>query len=287
MRRKWWPASGLVLIAGLGTWGVAEAWWVKGHGTITEAAANALPDDVPAFFRSAGKALNHLAGDPDRWKSRDAKALTNAVYPEHFIDWEDLEGNEPPPTRYAFYALSQKLKKAPDKIGTLPWAIQEGYEKLMLAFRDYRNDKNNPVMPMKCIVYAGNLAHFTTDCAMPLHTTRNYDGRPGPDGQMQQRGIHAKLDGFPETFGFTPEEVSRGLRAKVVVDVWAYTLSFIKDSQSHIEEAYTIDVAGGFKTPTDASRAFVMERCRAGAQFTMNVWYTAWVKSEKLTASAY
>jgi hypothetical protein len=287
MRRKWWPVGALVLAAGLGTWGVAEAWWVKGHGTITEAAANALPDDMPAFFRSAGKALNHLAGDPDRWKSRDAKALTNAIYGEHFIDWEDLEGNDPPTTRYAFYALAQKLKKAPDKIGTLPWAIEEGYEKLMLAFRDYRHDKDNPAITMKCIVYAGNLAHFTTDCSMPLHTTRNYDGRPGPDGVPMQRGIHAKLDGFPETFGFTPEEVSRGLQAKVIDDVWAYTLAFIKESQSHIDEAYEIDAADGFKKPTDASRAFVMERCRAGAQFTMNVWYTAWVKSAKLTASAY
>ena len=287
MRRKWWLVGGLVLVAGLGTWGVAEAWWVKGHGTITEAAANALPDDVPFFFRSAGKSLNNLAGDPDRWKNPAAPVLGATIYPEHFIDWEDLEGNDPPQTRYAFYALSQKLKKAPDKIGTLPWAIVEGSEKLMLAFRDYRHDKDNPAIPMKCIVYAGNLAHFTTDCAMPLHTTRNYDGRPGADGKMQQRGIHAKLDGFPETFGFTPEEIGRGLQAKVVDDVWAATLAFIKDSQSHIDEAYTIDAAGGFKTPTDGSRAFVMERCRAGAQFTMNVWYTAWVKSAKLSASAY
>jgi hypothetical protein len=287
MRRKSRLLGGLALVAGLATWGAAEAWWVKGHGTITEAAANALPDDVPAFFRSAGKALNHLAGDPDRWKSRDAKALTNSVYPEHFIDWEDLEGNDPPRLRYDFLALSQRLKKAPDKIGTLPWAIEEGYEKLMLAFRDYRNDKENPAIPMKCIVYAGNLAHFTTDCAMPLHTTSNYDGRRGGDGRMEQKGIHAKLDGFPETFGFTAEEVARGLQAKAVDDVWAYTMKFIQDSRSHIEKAYELDAAGGFKTPTDASRAFVMERCRAGAQFTMDVWYTAWVKSAKLSASAY
>jgi hypothetical protein len=282
MRRKSWWICGLVLTAVLAAWGVAPAWWVKGHGTITEAAAGALPDDVPAFFRSAGKSLNHLAGDPDRWKDRAAPILGATIFPEHFIDWEDLEGNEPPLKRYDAIALMQKLKKDPAAVGTMPWAIMEDYEKLLLAFRDYRFDKDNPVMPMKCIVYAGNMAHFTTDCAMPLHTTRDYDGRNG-----KQRGIHAKLDGFPETFGFTPEEISRGLQAKVVDNVWDYIVKFIKESHTHIDKAYELDAADGFSKPTDESRAFVMARCRAGAQFTMDLWYTAWVKSAKLKKSPY
>jgi hypothetical protein len=286
MRRKAWLVVGLTL-ACLGILGVARAWWVKGHGTITEAACNALPEDVPAFFRAAGKTLAHCAGDPDRWKSKEARTLTTAVYPEHFIDWEDLEGNEPPTDRYTFYALSHKLQKAPDKIGTLPWAIMEGYERLMIGFGDYRHDTANPAIPMKCIVYAGNMAHYTTDASMPLHTTRDYDGRKGPDGRMKQKGIHAKLDGFPETFGFTPEEISRGLQAKVVEDPWTYIIGFLKESRTHIDKAYELDAAGAFKTPTDDSRAFVMSRCRAGAQFTMDLWYTAWVKSGKLQASGF
>ena len=32
---------------------IAPAWWVKGHETITEAAASAMPADVPGFFRAA------------------------------------------------------------------------------------------------------------------------------------------------------------------------------------------------------------------------------------------
>jgi hypothetical protein len=198
---------------------------------------------------------------------------------------EDLEGNEPPNDRYVALALMHKLQKAPDKVGTLPWAIIEGYEKLMVGFYDYRQDGANPAIPMKCIVYGGNLAHYTTDASMPLHTTRDFDGRKGPDGKMKQKGIHAKLDGFPETFGFTAEEICRGLTANVVDDPWSYIVQFIKESHTHIDKAYELDATGGFKTPTDASRAFVMARCRAGAQFTMDLWYTAWVKSEKLPPS--
>jgi len=117
---------------------------------------------------------------------------------------------------------------------------------------------------------------------MPLHTTRDYDGRRGPDGKMKQKGIHAKLDGYPEKFGFNAEEISRGLQAKAIEDVWDYVNKFIKESYTHIDKAYELDAAGAFDKPTDESRAYVMARCRAGAQFTMDLWYTAWLKSAKL-----
>src|SRR5437762_2589924 len=141
--RKSWFAAALAAVAIVAALGGARAWWVKGHETITEAAALQLPDEVPAFFRAAGKSLAHFAGNP---------------------------------------------------------------------------------------------AHYTTDASMPLHTTRNYDGRPGPDGKMKQRGIHAKVDGYPETNHFTPEEVCRGLQAKKVDDVWDYVVKFIQESHTHIDK---------------------------------------------------
>ena len=282
--RKPWIIIGVVAAAGLVGLGAARAWWVKGHETITEAAAAGLPDDVPSFFRAAGKSLAHFAGDPDRWKNREARYLKVAEAPNHFLDMEDLEGNAPPPDRFQGMALMNKLRHPPDKTGLLPYAIMEGYDRLTVAFYDYRNEPSNPAVPMKCLVYAGNLAHYTTDASMPLHTTRNYDGKPGPNGGMVQKGIHAKLDGYPEKFKFTPEEVSRGLEAKEIEDVWEYMVKFLKESHTHIDEAYQFDAAGAFDAPTEASRAWVMARCRAGAQFTMDLWYTAWLKSAKLPA---
>src|SRR5437899_3154262 len=77
--------------------GLTPAWWVKGHETITEAAAGALPGEVPAFFRAGGKSLAHFAGDPDRWKNRDTPALRAAEEGNHFLDLEDLDGKPLPP----------------------------------------------------------------------------------------------------------------------------------------------------------------------------------------------
>jgi hypothetical protein len=198
---------------------------------------------------------------------------------------EDLEGNTPPSSRYIAISLFQKLNHSPEKAGLLPWSICEGFDRLTCAFADYRQDSGNPAIAMKAVVYAGNLAHYTTDASMPLHTTRDYDGRRGADGKMMQKGIHAKLDGFPETTGITPEDICRGLKAQAIEgDVFEHVVAFLRESHRQIEESYRLDAAGAFAKPTDESRAFVMARCRAGAQFTMDIWYTAWLRSAKLPA---
>jgi hypothetical protein len=261
--------------------GLAPGWWVNGHASITEAAAARLPDDMPAFFRNAGKQLAHFAGDPDRWKNRTTAALRASEEGNHFLDLEDLEGKElPPASRYLGAKVVYDLKKEPNKVGTLPYAIVEGYERLACAFYDYRKDPNNEAVRMKCLVYGGTLAHYTTDTSMPLHTTRNYDGIVQPDGKPTiQKGIHAKIDGFPEKFKITADEICRGLEANPPDNVWDRAMKSIAESHTHINTCYEMDKVNAFDTPTDESRAFILARCKAGAQFTMDVWVAAWKKS--------
>jgi hypothetical protein len=117
---------------------------------------------------------------------------------------------------------------------------------------------------------------------MPLHTTVHYDGRLQPDGSKKQKGIHAKLDAFPEKFKLTPEEICRGLEPQPIGDVWEHATKFIAESHTHIDKCYEFDAAGAFDAPTEASRAFVLGRCRSGAQLTLDVWWAAWKKSKKL-----
>lgn len=273
---------GMVVIVVLGlSAGFAPGWWVNGHATITEAAAAKLPDEIPAFYRNAGKQLAHFAGDPDRWKNRTTPTLRAAEEGNHFLDLEDLEGKElPVASRYLGAKIIYDLKKEPNKVGTLPYAIQEGYERLACAFYDHRHEPNNEAVKMKCLVYGGWLAHYTTDISMPLHTTRNYDGIVQPNGKPAlQKGIHAKIDGFPEKFKFTADEICRGLEANPPDDVWARTFKVIAESHTHIEKCYELDLAKAFDTPTEESRAFILARCRTGAQFTLDVWTAAWKKS--------
>lgn len=279
--KRWYLVMGLVC-AGLLA-GMASGWWVKGHESVTEAAAARLPDEMPAFFRNAGKTLAHFSGDPDRWKNRETPFLRAAEEANHYLDLEDLNG-QPLPAQHRFAGMDKirTLGKDPVKVGLLPYSILEGYEKLVCAFADYRKDPENEAVRMKCLVYAGTLAHYTGDSAMPLHTTIHFDGRVQADGSKLQKGIHAKLDGFPEKFKLTPEEICRGLDPQPIGDPWEHVMAFLAESHTHIDKCYELDAAGAFENPTDASRAFVLSRCRAGARFTLDLWWAAWKKSETL-----
>jgi hypothetical protein len=274
-----------VVAAGIVLSGMARGWWVLGHATIAEAAVVNLPDEVPAFFRDGGKQLGCLAGEPDRWKNPKAEHLRNAEAPDHFLDLENFavkDVQDLPVDRWKAIAKLQELKQAPDKTGMLPWAIMENYDRLSCAFRDYRESPDDPAVRAKCLVYAGVLAHFTGDCVMPLHTTRDYDGRKGADGQLVQKGIHARIDAFPERNGLTAEEMSRGLKPQSIDDVWTYVLRTFKESHDLVDDCYKLDEKGAFEKPTKESRDFILARCRAGTQFTMDLWHAAWLRSAKL-----
>lgn len=267
----------LVLVVSTTT---SSAWWVKGHAMLAEAAAGQLPDDMPPFFRSAATSLGHLSGDPDRWKNRDTACLRTVSEVDHYIDLENLQGKPLPKDRFQAIALIAQLGETPRGTGLLPYALMENYERLCMAFCDHRQDPANDAIRMKCIVYAGVLSHFSGDASMPLHTTRDYDGRVAK--QNAQRGIHSRIDAFPEKQGLTWEEIGRGHEAREVDDVWKHIVAFIVESHRHVDRCYELDATGSFDKPTGESRAFILERCQAGTQFTADLWYTAWKRSAKL-----
>jgi len=259
-----------------------QAWWVVGHGRIAEAAVRALPEDLPEFFRQAGPALGQMAGDPDLWKNPGTKHLRASEGPEHFLDLEDLGGNEIPEDRYQAIQLIIRLGKKPEKVGLLPHALMDSYEKLACCFHDLREKPDDPVRRWRCLVYAGVLAHYAGDCAMPLHTTRDYDGRIREGKPPLQKGIHARLDAFPEKHGVSVEDIAKGLKLEAVENPWTRLLSEFRSSHRLVDEAYRLDQMGGFQEPGPESRAFVLGRCKAAAKFTAELWVAAWEKSKNL-----
>jgi hypothetical protein len=256
-----------------------SAWWVKGHESIAQASVSILPEDVPPFFRAGGKTIAHFSGEPDRWKNKDAIFLRAGESPEHFIDLENFQSNAIPDDRYKAAALLTRLGQQPEKTGMLPYAIMEYFDRLTCAFYELRQEPENEIIRMKCLMYAGLLSHYTGDLSMPLHTTVDYDGRKGPAGQMVQKGIHAKIDAFPERFGLTAEEISRDLKPAEIGEVWKHVIQAIHESHTHVGLCYELDSGGAFEKPTEQSRAFILGRCRVGAQLTADLYYTAWKRS--------
>ena len=85
----------------------ARIWGEAGHLMIGDAAAEALPAEMPEFFRSARAQLAYLSPEPDRWRDSKERALDPALNDaqsiEHFINTEDVPGNAlNAPNRYAY-----------------------------------------------------------------------------------------------------------------------------------------------------------------------------------------
>ena len=63
---------------------------------MTKAAVQALPDEVPEFFRDGKRMIAHCSYDPDISKNRGAPHVNIAEHPEHYLDLELLQGKPLP-----------------------------------------------------------------------------------------------------------------------------------------------------------------------------------------------
>jgi len=264
------------------------AWWVEGHVCIDQAAASVLPDEMPRFFRAGGERIASYSMEPDLWTNPDTPALRSSERFNHFLDLELLGGRELPATRGEFYALCRDLELDPAAVGALPYAVGEWYDRLVLAFAEHRRRPADRAIRNKVLYVAGVLSHYAGDASQPLHCTIHYDGRVGPDGVSPRTGIHAKMDALPGNARLRPEEVAEGLDVVRVEDVFATIVSAIEASNGRVARAYELEsrlppVEGPAQQEVPAEvRGLALERCRAGAELTAALWYSAWVDSAGL-----
>jgi len=239
---------------------------------------------MPEFFRKGAVELSEASAEPDNWKHITAPHLKASEGPEHYIDLEYLEGTPLPAQRFDLIKFYVSKNVDLGKGGFLPYAIQEGYEKLMLAFRDYRNHPDAPAVRQRVLVYAGLLAHYCEDAAMPLHTTKLFDGKPGPNGEAPlppKKGIHARIDAYPEK-NLSADALGENLKAEGAANVWPEIVKAIETSHTFVEKCYEIDEQGGFDKEPAKARDLMLERARAGVKLTLDIWYSAWINSEKV-----
>jgi hypothetical protein len=264
----------------------AQAWWPKGHSRVAEAAVRTLPADVPAFFREGHALVAHCSQDPDLFKSRQAPALRNGEEPEHYLDRELLEGRPLPETRYEFVKLCAEMKLDASAVGTLPYAVAEGTERLAVAFAEHRRWPENPHIRVKALVYAGGLAHYAGDMCMPLHVTVHWDGRARPDGSSPRTGIHAKVDALIEKAPLPVEELAREQRIEAAAPLFPAVVRQIENSQGLVERVYALEA----KLPAENAPwngdpevlAFTRERAREATRFLASLYLAAWRHSSSV-----
>ncbi len=263
----------------------AHAWWPKGHSMLTRAAVQAVPAEVPQWFRDGGDLAAHCAQDPDVQKNRDLPQMTDREYPEHFLDYEMLQGRPLPPTRSAFLKLCAELKIEPSDVGYAPYAVAEWTQRLTMTFAEARKWPQNKNIQTKALVYAGIMSHYAEDLCMPLHVTLSHDGRARPDGSSPKTGIHGKVDSLIEKIGFSTEKLSENQKIEPVASLLPAIEREIQLSRQKIDQTYVLEpllppATGPWKAAPEVEN-FALERGREATRFTAALFLTAWRDAEK------
>ena len=279
-------AAAIILLTALS----ASAWHHEGHHLITVAAVKALPPTLPQFFRDGAATMAHMSVDPDLGRDRLLPQLREAESPEHFIDYELLQGKPLPKNRYAYIGLLQELKVEPSRIGFLPYALAEWTQRLTMAFAEHRRWPDNPHIQAKCLLYAGILAHYSGDLHQPLHTTIHYNGRAGADGRPGRTGIHSKMDDLLYRFSIADAAVPAD-SVKAYEDLFGSIVAELHASHALVDRVYELErLLPGVKEdkPLDpALHTFALERARAAAAFTASLMLTAWEDSAAIKLPGY
>jgi len=264
----------------------AFAWWPQGHSILSEAAVKASPDELPAFFRAGSGFVGHMAQDPDVLKNRGLPHISDREGPEHYLDYEMLQGHPLPEKRSEYLKLCNDLKIEPSDVGYVPYSVAECTERLAMAFAEGRRWPNNPYIQEKTLVYAGILSHYAEDLCMPLHVTVDHDGRALPNGKSPRTGIHSKVDSLIEKMAFQPQELAKNQKIEPLDDLMPGIMAEIMASRSHIDEAYKLEKQlppeTGAWTASPSVKAFATERARESVRFTASLYLTAWRKSKDI-----
>ncbi len=268
-------------------YGTAGAWWAGGHGVLTRAAVRAVPEEVPAFFRSGELLASHCVFDPDVAKNRGTPLVRGAEHPEHYLDLEWMKGAQLPQIRYEFVALCDSIGVRPETVGFLPYAAAEWTERLAVAFAEHRKWPDNIQVQQKCLVYAGFLAHYAQDLCQPLHTTIHFNGRANADGSSSHSGIHEKVDGLIEFLKLTPEELANGQQVAPLADLMPDVLEAFAKSFSLVDRVYELEAnlptAGDENWKRDSDVIdFAQDRTREAVRFTAALYLTAWKRSAEI-----
>lgn len=251
------------------------AWHSEGHVLATEIAMEAVSPYLPEFFSEGRDTISHCSVDPDVFKiSVGDGTLSSREYPDHYFDLEWFDLNDLPNTRTGFFYASLSAGHSFASIGTLPYALIEGTERLTLALAEYRSWPDDMAIQHKCWVYAGWLAHYAQDACQPLHATVNYN----------QYGIHNQVDAVLHRLPLEERPVIDPNELASYEDLREAIKQVIRQSNALVDEVYALTDLWPEDNDLELTNPEIITWTRASLErscrFTAELYLTAWVQSE-------
>jgi hypothetical protein len=167
----------------------AQAWGRRGHEIVAAVAARLLEEKKHAgYLKGHEFDLGYYANVPDIiWKN-----MGDDIYkiegPQHYIDWTkafDKAFGSPKDLPVSFDEFKTKMgDEYKYKLGVAPFRIHDMVTRCKQLAAKLDRSTQGPLL-----VCLGELAHYTGDMSMPLHTTDNHDGQ-----LTHQEGIHSYIE---------------------------------------------------------------------------------------------
>lgn len=271
------------------------AWGEKGHFIANEAATRGTPFELPHFFHARYPQLIYLGYEPDRIRGA-GPSLDAFNAPNHFLDYEYVDGLTLSPSRYAFIGelhssgRLHSLGITIEKPGFAPWRVAELAEELTRQFRMWRgsepDSRERGYIEDNVIRIAGVLGHFVADSANPHHASIHYNGwaaAPNPNRYPNDCQTHSRFETQFVSRVVRPADVyAIQIEPKLYENYFEAALALIRDSQSLIDEIYSLDRDGAFTARgTAEGRRFAVSRLAVGGAVLRDFWWSAWVNSGK------
>jgi hypothetical protein len=244
--------------------GPLYAWGLAAHQAVTAEAIESLPGGLKGFYKDHSKEMPTLGIEPDLPpEGPDRRFAVDTLLPYPFSDLPHKEA-----------AIKERYGDAAEHIGRLPWLIQEGYGRLVQAFK--AGDRT------EILNASDDLAGLVADLHNPLAVTENADG--------QKSGQHGLWVRFTEKL---PEVLAGhgGLKlssdaARYLDDPNEYVFSMVNASYIWVdnilygEELARRGKAGYteiyYESLERRVRRRVQELLSLAAEDAGSYWYTAW-----------
>lgn len=160
--------------------------------------------------------------------------------------------------------------------GILPWATKTSFDSLKACFLRY--DWYNAML------FASDLGHYVADGHMPLHITKDYDGRTG-----SQNGIHSRYESKMIEDNLNGI-VYTGSSISVIPDVNQYIFNYLYTNYNYIDTILAADdYAQSISSNTSSSeyrsalwqqtKELTIKLFRNASHALTELIYTAWVQA--------
>jgi hypothetical protein len=280
-----------------------HAWGDRAHAVVGRAAVQALPADVAPFLARQIDWIGSRSVLADSWRGPTEPFVKAAEDPNHAWYMEQFGFlRQIPRSRDEFMlAVYDEHLRLRDRdparaaltnihyTGTLPYAIVEGYERLKVAFRMWRERRaaraDTSFIEQDAAFYVGWVGHYVADAAQPLHTTIHHDGWAGdnPRGFTRDGGVHWLFENtFVDLIGLKESDIAARIPAarRRIDDPFAAALAHLDASHTRVSRVYELEQRKAFEDRNSADGRGLVYMCTAEAATLLgDLVYTAWLTS--------